>query len=221
MDAAGGYLLAPGQLITVTPQVLFADDFSAALNTTNWVQQADDSSSVSTWTDADGILTGYYPLNLSASTNVQSFLLLSNALQPGGNWSASYDFTWAADLGNATLGNATADFGLWLSTSAKLSISAGFGGPVAGSGARSDITVNVQSWNGTSWSSVSSATVALNWTPASWNTATLVKQGTVYHLSINNTEVLQFTDTVLNGTGKLGLHAFGTRTVDDFLLEQL
>ncbi len=51
--------------------------------------------------------------------------------------------------------------------------------------------------------------------------AALEKRGTGYHLLINNVEVLQFIDTYLNGLGKLGLHAFGTPTLDAFLLEQL
>ncbi len=36
----------------------------------------------------------------------------------------------------------------------------------------------------------------------------------------SSAEVLQFTSTYVNGQGKLGLHTFGTRTLDAFLLEQ-
>jgi hypothetical protein len=39
-----------------------------------------------------GELTGYYLLSLSAATNIHSFLLLGNTLQPSGDWRASFDF---------------------------------------------------------------------------------------------------------------------------------
>jgi hypothetical protein len=226
IDAAGHRTNTTAQFITVTAtaamrarNLLYADDFTDTL--LHWTKLDDDSAGASIWTISDGLLAGYYPLTLDNAGNTGSFLLLADAYQPSGDWTASVDFTWAEDLGDRSWAGAFADFGLASSSSAqKLSISAGFGGTNAASGARASITVQVRYWNGSIWSTETNKTVDLNWTPADWNTATLEKRSHVYRLLVNGVEVLRYTDDQLDGAGKLGLFTHGSRLLDAFLLEQ-
>jgi len=152
--------------------------------------------------------------------NTHSFLLLADKYQPSGDWTASMDFTWIGDLGDQTYGNAFADFGLWLSPARKLSIAVGAGGSGVSSAARSTVEVQVRYWDGNQWIQEVRTSSNLPWTPASWNTATLVKRGNVYRLLINDVEVLEYLDLHLDGEGRLGLHSYGTCLLDSFLLEQ-
>jgi alpha-tubulin suppressor-like RCC1 family protein len=218
VDASGLRADPPYQTITVASSaapasaaaLLYADDFDGPL--TAWIQLLDDAEGASHWTATDGRLAGYYPASLAASTNTHSFLLLADAYQLTGDWDASVDFTW-----NDETHTAIADFGLWLNSSAKLSVAAATSG-TSDSLAQSTISTSVRFWDG-SWHDEQSLNVPLLWTPTAWNTATLQKRGETYRLLINDKEVLQYSDARLHGQGKLGLHTSGAQLLDTFLLE--
>ncbi|HEX7632330.1 MAG TPA: hypothetical protein VF388_09370, partial [Lacunisphaera sp.] len=191
--------------------VSVADDFSGSL--AMWESMPNDAGA--TWQTGAGTLSGYYSLSSGSPENTQSFLLLRDEYQPAGNWSASVDFTSVADPTEASFKAATASFGLWGSASSKLSMTIGRSQWNWSPGSLSSIDISVSYWNG-SWSSVFERTVSFTWDAAAWNTATLTRVGTVYRLAVNGTILATFTDVFLNGTGRLGLHTYGPKKLDNF-----
>ena len=87
-------------------------------------------------------------------------------------------------------------------------------------GSQSDINVRVQLWNG-SWSTSFNQTLPLNWDPDAWNTAGIRKAGATYRIYLNGSYLTEFEDTFMNGSGRIGLHTYGTHRYDNFRVSRL
>ncbi|MBI2514347.1 MAG: hypothetical protein HYV96_20430 [Opitutae bacterium] len=195
--------------------VLFADDFSGTLS--GWTAMPSDAGA--SWQIQNGNLIGDYTIGAGSSFNTQGFLLLNDANQPSGDWSASVDFTVVNDLTDPAFKSANVGFGLWVNESSKLNITLGYAQWDWTVGPRTTVDVSVSRWT-SFWDTVGlERTVPINWNPSAWNTATLTKTGAAYRVLLNGTEILAFTDTWLNGAGKLGFHTYGTKKLDNFRLE--
>ncbi|RMG27581.1 MAG: PKD domain-containing protein, partial [Gammaproteobacteria bacterium] len=184
------------------------DDFSTGLG--NWVVKSGN------WHVQGQTLQVNYDITCGAVTCPHADLLLADKYQGSGDYVASVDFTRTRS--GYDFSEAHVDFSLWQSASNRLDIGIGWGAYHWSGGPLNAVRVFVQRWNGT-WSRVFYKTVRVTWDPDAWNRATIKKKGNTYSLFLNGTYLATFHDTLLNGTGKLGLAAYGTRKLDNFRLE--
>ncbi len=192
----------------------FADNFSDNLSAWTDIYGSD-------WTIQNNELHGYYSLGNGSIYDHQADLILNDDYQITGNWKASIDFIRVADDQAPWYFAAQAIFTIWQDFDHKISISVGDGGDYW-EGLKDSIKINVQEWNGTWGPSnqlVSIDKVKFNWNPDEWHTASLEKRGNIYSLFVDDACIAHYIDTFLNGEGKVGLHTYGTRRLDNFSLE--
>lgn len=197
-----------GTVLPSASAIDFKDDFASGLS--SWVNHG------GTWTTTNGKLIADSDATCTASLCPQADLTLVDAYQPTGDYDTAVDFSKATDVrGNAWT---YAQFSLWGSSSQKVSIGIGGGGSPTWGGFQSSISVDIQNWSD-GWV-VRLPRVSYNY---AWNadkpqTATLRKAGRIYALYINGTFLTRFSDDLLAGKGKIGLHAFGPKVYDNFRL---
>ncbi|MET1255731.1 LamG-like jellyroll fold domain-containing protein [Aliikangiella maris] len=188
----------------------FEDDFSGTLGA--WTGYAD-----SNWSIVSGELRGVYSLSCGSTTCAQADLILKDEFQPEGDWSASFDFIRVVDSSISDYYAAWASFSIRESPSSKLSLSLGGAGSNNWGGIQDNLKVSIQYLNG-SWSSIVNDSITMTWDPDVWHKARLEKSGNIYSLYFDDIFVYQFVDTLLDGQGKVGLHTYGTKRYDNFLL---
>jgi hypothetical protein len=66
-----------------------------------------------------------------------------------------------------------------------------------------------------------SKNIGFKWLPTNWYKMTIEKTGNVYKVYLNDTYLWQFTNTYINSTGKIGLHTYGPKRLDDFIIKKL
>ena len=67
---------------------------------------------------------------------------------------------------------------------------------------------------------IGKTTIAMKWRPSEWNTAVFEKHGKTFKMFLNGSFLGEFSDMHLEGQGRLGLHTYGPRAYDSFLLEK-
>ncbi len=190
----------------------FSDNFSE--NLSNWTDIYGDN-----WSIQNSELHGYYSLGAGGIYDEQADLILNDQYQIIGNWQASIDFTRTADDQFPDYYAAQAMFSLWQDFDHKIQISVGDGGDYWGD-MQDSISFGVQVWDGYwSWAETSTNKVKFNWDPDTWHTASLEKRGNIYSLFVDDACIGHYIDNFLNGLGKVGLHTYGTRRLDNFILE--
>jgi hypothetical protein len=80
------------------------------------------------------------------------------------------------------------------------------------------VNFSAANWNG-QWSTIKQASYAKGFDPALPHTAILVKTGANYKFYIDGTYIDEINDTFLSGTGKIGLHTYGTKKLDNFRIQ--
>jgi hypothetical protein len=167
-----------------------------------------------------GVLYANYGISCGSISCPQEELILKDQFQPEGDWRVSVDFTRAADTTYPTYSASGAQLIFWISTSKKVAISVGNGCNNWGTTQLESINVQYGEWNG-SWYKQDIQVIGLEWLPTDWNKMTVEKVGNVYKVYVNNTYLWQFTDTYINGSGKIGLHTYGPKRYDNFVIEKL
>lgn len=201
-----------GWSMKIFPQSTFIDDFSGDLSA--WTDMYGGN-----WTIQNNELHGFYTLVCGNIYCHQADLILNDEYQIEGDWKASIDFIRISDDQIPIYYAASAIFSLWTDAYNKIQIGIGRGGDYWG-GEQETIDFNVHEWNGL-WNSGITTTVDFYWNPDEWHKATLIKQGNVYSLFVDDIYISQYIDNFLNGLGKIGLHTYGTRRLDNFKLEPL
>jgi hypothetical protein len=193
-------------------QNFYSNNFSDDLS--DWTQYD------GTWQNQNGVLYANYDIGCGSTSCSQADLILKDQFQPGGNWRVSVDFTRSIDPSYPTYSAAAAQLVFWESANKKVVISVGNGGDNWGTTPLESIDIQYGEWNGT-WYKQDSKIISLNWLPTNWHKMTVEKTGNVYKVYVNNTYLSQFTDTYINGSGKIGLHTYGPKRYDNFVIEKL
>lgn len=188
----------------------FRDDFSGNLSA--WKRMGD-------WTTRAGRLYVDYDVRCGGKTCDQADLILDDVHQPQGDYAASVDFIRTVNAQHPDLYVAGASFILWRDRNAKLAIEIGGAGWKYWGGRQSEISVTIQRWAG-SWQLVMQQSFPYTWDPDQWHTARIEKQGDRYSLFVDDQFLTDYRDTFLNGTGQIGLHAYGTKRLDNFVLTE-
>ena len=191
--------------------ILFIDDFSSDLSA--WIDMRG-----SDWSITYNELYGNYGISCGSTVCPQGDFILRDEYQPSGNYRASVDFIRTVDASHLDYFQAIGNFALWQDSNNKISISIGGSGWDSWGGQQSQIQVNIQEWDG-SWETTLSETLDYDWDPDEWHTASIEKNGNVYSLFIDGVYLAQYEDTFLNGEGKIGLHTYGSKRLDNFRLE--
>ncbi|MFH0842887.1 MAG: DUF2341 domain-containing protein [Bacteroidota bacterium] len=189
--------------------LLYSDDFSGDLS--DW------TSYNSTWTITDQQLIAFYSLSCGSIICPQGSLILNDTYQPSGDWRADIDVKAIPDQQFPDRIDAMGGFLLWSSSTSKIGINIGKAGDNMQDN-QDSIDVWLGYWNG-SWYQQSLTTIPLRWQTSLWNTVTVEKNKNNYRLYFNGVYFFQFTDTYLNGAGKIGLHCYGTKNYDNFTIE--
>lgn len=204
------------KLISIVCQDNFTDQFTGNNGTipSSWNIEAGE------WTIQNNQLHGYW--SLSNATSSQADMILKDIYQPASssNWKASVDFTNVSDDGIPIYHQAMVEFALWQDANMKFIIDIGGAGDNWG-GIQDSIGLRVQAWNG-SWGQlcpVSIGKVKFHWDAESWHTAKLEKRNNIYSVFVDNAAIGHYIDTLLYGQGKIGLHSYGTKKHDNFLLQ--
>ena len=183
----------------------FSDNFSGDLS--YWTPYANGG----TWTIQNGYLIANYDISCGSNACPQSDLILNDGYQPSGDWAASVEFNHIQYVGYPQYDVSAVAFALWKDANNKINVASSIS-------ATGDVTMQVANWNG-QWSEIKSVTLAKGLDPALPHTATLAKTGASYKLYIDGIYIDGFTDTFLNGTGKIGLHTYGTKKLDNFWIQ--
>ncbi|MBK9440054.1 MAG: hypothetical protein IPN53_01605 [Comamonadaceae bacterium] len=187
------------------------DDFSGSLS--NWVNQGGN------WATSNGKLTVDYNISCGSAGCPQADLVLSDQLQPIGDFEASVDFSKTSDPRG--YGWTYAQFSLWVNSNQKIEIGIGAASQGVWGGPQTTINVDVQQWNGAWTSAKPAASFPYIWNADQTQTATIKKVGNIYSIYINGTYLTNFTDNFLNGAGKIGLHSYGPKIYDNFRLNSI
>ena len=174
------------------------------------------------WWLENGELRGNYNIGCGSVGCRQSDLILKSQYQLPDHWRASVRF-----IRNQTMGYdhycAVGSFSIWLSNSGNRRLVFDMGGAGFNNwgGPQTNVGVWIQYWNGYAWSGITSSNYNYLWNPEDWHEAALEKQGNVYTISMDDMVTHVYTDTVMNGAGEVGFHAYGTRRYDRFMLTSL
>lgn len=187
---------------------LFSDDFSNNLSA--WTP-------IGNWSIQQNELYVDYNITCGNIYCSQADMILNDQYQPNGNYIASIDFIRTIDAQHSTYYQAYTSFSLWQNTNSKIQIGIGGSGWNSWGGLQTMVNVDIQTWNGY-WQQVFQQSFPYNWNPDEWNTAKIKKHGDTYSLYINDEYLMDYQDTFLNGTGKIGLHSYGTKRLDNFTL---
>jgi len=186
------------------------DDFSG--NLSKWTDKGNNE-----WSSRNGILNVQYDISCGSVGCPQADLILKDQYQMSDNYDASIDMIRTESPTHSLYFQAYASFSLWKDNFQKISVNVGGGGD-SWNGTQTQIKVNVQTWDG-AWSTSLDENISYNWDPNTWNTVTVKKAGAIYSIYINGTYLTKYEDNFLNGTGKIGLHSYGTKRLDNFVLK--
>ena len=198
-------------------RVVFTDEFSNDLSAwTNLFGVA------SEWWVENGELRGNYNIGCGSVGCRQSDLILRHQYQIPDHWRASIWFKRNQTLGGYNHYTATGVFSIWMSNSSnrRLFFDIGGGGWNWG-GLQTNGRVDIQYWNGSAWSGIAVKNFSCLWNPDEWHKASLEKHGNVYTTWMDDLVTYVYTDTVMNGVGEVGFHAYGTHQYDHFTLVSL
>jgi len=205
--------LPPGTQQEVTR---YGDDFSTTL--AQWVVPPATRSS--TWSIRNGRLFGEYDIICGNPTCNQSDLLLADENQPRtADWRMEVDFTYV-DHFWGDYHDSNVMFLLYNSDLSKENYCLGWD-QVAWDGApRSTIKWYRQSYD-PQWLTDYWSIANLQWSPKASNRARLEKRGDVMLFYLNGQFVAAGVATGLRNTPKLGVHIYGTTSLDNFKLTEL
>ncbi len=108
-------------------------------------------------------------------------------------------------------------FSIYSSPSKKLYLGLGWGGdnlPVL----LDSVGIAYGEWDGSNWINQKSKNYSFNWSINQTHKATLEKNGNLYKLYLNDVYLGEWVDTYLNGQGKVGLHTYGPKLLDNFVI---
>jgi hypothetical protein len=193
----------------VSDTTFYSDDFSNGLAA--WTPKE------GTWTTSNNELNAFYSVVCGSIGCPQGDLILNDQYQVQGNWRASVDFIVTPDQEFSYRNDAYPQFTLWGDNSKKVNIGLGDGMDYLPTSLDSTY-YSLHYWNG-SWFDQMAKKVHYHWQNDQWNTASIQKIGSTYQIYLNNLFLFEFVDTFLNGTGKIGLHCYGTKRLDNFKLE--
>ena len=174
------------------------------------------------WWVENGELRGNYDISCGSVGCRQTDLILKHAYQLSDHWRASIFFKR-----NQTIGynhySAAGCFSIWLPDSGNRRLFFDIGGAGFNNwgGLQTNFSVDIQYWNGSAWSGISLNRYNFLWDPDEWHKAALEKHGNVYTISMDDMVTQVYTDTVMNGAGEVGFHAYGTHRYDHFMLTSL
>ncbi len=192
----------------------FVDSFSTDLS--KWTKYAGDCGG--TWDIISGQLNANYSISCGSSVNSQSQLILNDAYQPNSaNWKTTVSFKKATDPSFVNYSSVAAEFSIFLSAGQKLAMGLGTGGDNLPASVDS-ISISYGEWNGSQWQNQKSKTVGYKMSTTQSHKATLEKNGNIYKLYIDDVYLGSWTDTFINGQGKVGLHSYGPKTYDNFTI---
>jgi hypothetical protein len=192
---------------TINNQFIYRSEFSGDLS--DWIPYN------GSWLIQNGVLLANYGIGCGSIYCSQADLILKDQFQPSGNWKISVDFTYAGDSYHAA---SSAAMILWVSPTKKFRIGVGNGGfNNWGNSQLESIGVGFGEWDGT-WYKQINKDVNYIWNPKDWHTMTVEKTGNNFKVYVNDVYLWEYTDTYLNGSGKIGLQTYGPKTYDNFVI---
>ena len=192
-------------------ETVFQDDFSSGLS--HWDQHW------GSWSLSNGELIANYGISCGTPSCSQADLVLNDVTMPDNHWRASIDFIRHRDATHAHYYQAFGSFCMWQDANTRLTFGVGGGGWSDWGGVQDEVHWSVGCRNG-GWQGIVSGTVPINWIPEIWHTATLEYLDGTYNLYFDGQYLGSYEDTYLYGEGTIGLHTYGTKRWDNFVLEE-
>ncbi len=189
---------------------VFQDDFSGDLS--HWYQHW------GSWSISNGELIANYGISCGTPSCSQADLV-ADVEMPENHWRASLDFTRQRDVSHTTYYQALGCFCMWQDADHRLKFSVGGSGWSSWGGPQTEVSWSVGCRNG-GWQGLASGTATLDWVPEEWHTAMLEYDNGVYSLFFDGQFLASYEDTYLYGAGTIGLHTYGTKRWDNFILEE-